>query len=383
MRSILRKSSTPYGLFIAVFFVVFSIISLVLTARAQAASDVPISGKRLITIHDNGHDKAILTEATTLREAFKESGIRIDSNDMVEPGLDDPLVASNYDANVYRARPVIIVDGTIRKKVMTPYRTARQIVTHAGMTLQDEDLTTMSVATNMVSDGAGVQLTVDRATPFTLVLYGKKTKAYTQATTVADMLKEKEITLGAADKLSVAQTTPIKAGMKVELWRNGKQTMTQDESVPFDIEQIQDADHEVGYRKITTPGVKGKKTVTYEINVKNGHEVSRKVIQSVVTKKPRKQVEIVGAKPTFSGDFAAALARLRACEAGGNYANKNNPTYRGAYQYDYSTWANYKGYYDPADAPPAVQDERAWQTYQARGWSPWPVCGAGLPDTYR
>jgi hypothetical protein len=121
--------------------------------------------------------------------------------------------------------------------------------------------------------------------------------------------------------------------------------------------------------------------------MKNGVQVSRTEIQSVVTKESTKQVEVVGAKMTntFSGDFASALARLRTCESGGNYANTRNPKYRGAYQYDYATWANYQGFYDPADAPPAVQDQKAWETYQRRGWQPWPSCkiSQGLQDIYR
>lgn len=71
---------------------------------------------------------------------------------------------------------------------------------------------------------------------------------------------------------------------------------------------------------------------------------------------------------------------LRLCESGNNYANKNNSKYRGAYQYDFSTWANYGGYYDPADAPPEVQDAKFAETYARRGATPWPHCGkvAGL-----
>jgi uncharacterized protein YabE (DUF348 family) len=296
MMKLLHKSSTPYGLILVISLVIFLIFSIISSARVQAKTDSPTSGQRLITIHDNGQEKAILTEAETLRQAFDESGVRIDASDMVEPGLDDMLVASNYEVNIYRARPVTIIDGAIRQKVMSPYRTAAQIITNAGMKIQNEDLTTMSVTSDMVSDGAGMQLVIDRATPFTLVLYGKKTKAYTQATTIAEMLEEKGITIGAADELSVAQTTSIKAGMTVELWRNGKQTVTRDEKIAFDVEQIQDMDREIGYKDIKTPGVKGERTVTYEIDIKNGREVSRKEIQSVVTKEPKNQIEVVGGR---------------------------------------------------------------------------------------
>lgn len=69
---------------------------------------------------------------------------------------------------------------------------------------------------------------------------------------------------------------------------------------------------------------------------------------------------------------------LRACESGGDYANKNNPTYRGAYQFSYSTWASVGGEGDPADAPPDEQDMRARMLYERSGAGQWPVCGRYL-----
>jgi hypothetical protein len=171
--------------------------------------------------------------------------------------------------------------------------------------------------------------------------------------------------------------------MVVTLVRNGTQTVTLEEEVAFTTKTIQDADQPVGYKKVTEEGQKGVRVVTYEVQVENGQEVARKEINSVTKTEPKQQVEVVGVKPNFSGDISAALAKLRACESGGNYANKKNPSYRGAYQFGYSTWGNFGGYYDPADAPPAVQDEAAYNLYKRRGWQPWPVCGAGLPDTYR
>lgn len=385
MKSILRKSTTPHGILIAAacFFILF--FGLFITTQTQAESPRLSAGQRLITLHDNGKDRGLLTHATTLRAALKEAKIKIDPNDRIEPGLDEPLVATNYDANIYRARPVTIVDGAVHTRVMSPYQTAKQIVEHAGLPLHDEDLTVMNANTDAVSQGTGIELTITRATPFTLVLYGKKITAYTQAKTVADMLKSKKIKLAKDDTLSVAQTASISAGMTIELWRNGVQTVTEDQDVPFDTEQIKDADQPVGYKKVQTPGVVGKKTVTYEVNMKNGAEISRKEIQSVVTTQPVKQVEVVGTKMTntFSGDFAGALARLRSCE--GSYTSNTGNGYYGAYQYDISTWANYGGYSNASLAPPAVQDEKAWLTYQSRGWHPWPSCSVkmGLQDIYR
>lgn len=388
MKSIVKRPVFDRPVMITLGCLVMLFVGMILTASVYAAPDqqpTPAAGERLVTVHDNGKDRGILTKATTLRQAFKTAGIHIDPNDLVEPGLDETLVAGNYEVNIYRARPVTIVDGSVRVKVMSPYQTPQQIAQHAGVTMHDEDEAEMSMAGDMVSEGAGVKLAIDRATEFTFIIYGKKTTAYTQESTIADMLKKKNITLGANDVLSADASAPIRAGMTIELWRNGVQTITEEQDVAFETEKIQDADREVGFKEVKTPGEKGKKTVTYEVEMKNGQELKRKEIQSVVTQEAKKQVEIVGTKMTntFSGDFAGALARLRSCE--GSYTTNTGNGYYGAYQYDLSTWANYQGFANASLAPPEVQDQKAWETYQRRGWQPWPSCSRsmGLQDIYR
>ncbi len=387
MRNVVLKSLLSLGIASGILCTMLFVVAIISSSQASAESAMISNGERLITLHDDGKERGILTRATTLRQALQEANVPIDANDLIEPGLDEQLVASNYDANIYRARPVVVVDGTVRQKVMSPYQTAKQIAFHAGITLQDEDTADLKANTDILRDGAGIQMNIDRATPFTLVLYGTKTTAYTQAKTVGEMLESKKITIAPEDTLSVAKEMPISANMVVELWRNGKQTATEERDEPFAIEKIKDADREVGYRQVKTPGTLGKRTVTYEIEMRDGKEIARREIQSVITKEPTKQVEIVGAKisNTFTGSFAEALARLRGCEAGGAYARNSGNGYYGAYQYNLSTWANFGGYAIPSDAPPAVQDEKAWQTYQRRGWQPWPSCSKklGLQDIYR
>jgi uncharacterized protein YabE (DUF348 family) len=297
MRILTRKPTIPYGLITTVICLVVLASGIVLASRAHAASETELAtGEHLITLHDGSEDRGLLTSAKTLRDAFKEAGIQIDPSDTVEPSLDDTLVASHYDVNVYRARPVTVVDGALRTKILSSYQTPEQIVAHANIQLQDEDLTIVSANNDMVSQGTGLQVTIDRALPFTFVLYGKKVTAYTQGETVREMLAQKDVKLAKNDMLSVPENTPMTAGMTVELWREGKQTVTEEVEVPFETEKIQDADRELGYKEVKTPGIAGKRTVSYEIEMKNGQEVSRKEIQSVTTKESVKQVEVIGAK---------------------------------------------------------------------------------------
>ena len=254
-------------------------------------------GGRLISVHDRGKETVFLSQAETLADAFKEVGIEVDSHDAVEPAIDEKLVASDYQVNIYRARPVTVIDGATRLKVITPYQTAEQIIADVGIALYPEDTTTLARSTDIVTDGAGLKLTIDRATPLILDLYGKKTEVRTQTATVGEMLKEKGITLAENDRSSLDGSTPISSGLEVRVWREGKHTINADEAVAFGTEKIKDADREAGYKAVKTAGVDGQRSVTYEVTIINGVEVSRTEIASIVTTQPQTQVEIIGSKP--------------------------------------------------------------------------------------
>lgn len=375
------NTTSPLFILLLCLSVAFGIFSAIIMPKAHAVG----GGERLVMIHDRGEEQGLLTRSSTLREVFEEANIRLDQNDRVEPGLDEPLVADHYQVNIYRARPVVIVDGPVKQLVMSAYQTPKQIAKHAGIELQDEDEANVDISNDFISDGASLRMNIDRALPIQLTLYGKSETVYTQAATVGEFIKEKEISLGKDDDMSLEESVAITSNMQLSIWRNGKQTITQEEDVAFETQKVQDANRDVGYKKIDTPGVNGKKIVTYEIVMQNGIEVSRTAIQTVVTKQPVKQVETVGTKSTntFNGSFGEALARLRSCE--GSYTSNTGNGYYGAYQFDIQTWGGYGGFPNAAAAPPAVQDEKAWLTYQRRGWQPWPSCTKkmGLQDIYR
>lgn len=349
MRKIIDTLSLKFMLLLSAA-ALLGVIGAVMMPKAYAAD----AGERLVMIHDRGVELGVITKATTLRAVLAEANIRLDANDRVEPGLDETLVANNYQVNIYRARPVVIVDGPVKQLVMSAYQTPKQIAQHAGIKLRDEDSADVSVTSDFVSDGASLRMDVDRAEPVRLTLYGETQTVYTQATNVREFLREKSIELGPQDDMSLDTDAKLKPGIKLSIWRNGKQTVTREEKIAYPVEQIKDADREAGYRQVKTPGADGKKMVTYEIVMRDGKEVSRKTIQSVTTKQPKKQVEVIGTKlPPVAGPaeilnrINAASARLgidanrvatiAKCESGFN-PRADSGYYKGLFQHDPGYW---------------------------------------------
>lgn len=332
----------------------------VTSARASDMQEGNV--QRLVTIHDNGSEVSIVTRALTIKDAIKQAEIEISVDDIVEPAVSEKLVAKSYQVNIFRARPVAVVDGLFNTRVMTAEQSPKKIAAKAGMTLYDEDLTKFERIDDPLGAGIGLRLTIDRAEVINLSQYGKVYESRTQATTVEELLVEKGIVLGAQDGVDPTLKTAITSGMKIRIWRDGKQMITQEESITKSIDEIKDSDQPLGYRVVRTVGVDGKKNVTYEIEIRGGIEISRKQIASVTTLEPVKEVVAVGSKvlgayttpsqnETITWDFLIAQGFTREQTAGimGNLMQEHgfNTTGDGLAQWTGGRKANLMALPDP------------------------------------
>jgi len=292
MKLLRKKSLWPY--FMLTFLAVFSFFAISKQIKTVQAESV--DGEHLITFYDRKKTTTILTDASTIKDALVEAKITLDPKDIIEPSLDEKLISSNYHVNIYRARPVTIVDDDMRIKIMTAYQTAKQITESAGLKLYPEDITDIVLSSDLASNGAGVEMHITRAKLIKLNMYGKDLELRTQALNVSDFLSERNILIGSEDRLSIDKTTPIVENLYFKIWREGKQTVSMEESIDFDIEEIKDANRMIGYREISSSGIKGKKNVTYDLEIKDGEVVSKNEISSVTINSPVKQIVIVGVK---------------------------------------------------------------------------------------
>ena len=307
----------------AVLSLVFLLSFLFIVERVSATNgQQPSVNERLVTIYDQGTERTIITKASTVKEALLQAHIKLETADAVEPATTEQLIAKSYRVNVYRARPVLIIDGEKRQSIMTAEQSPRRIVESIpGQKLYDEDKVSFAQVNSVIAEGgAGLKLRIDRATVFQFTLYGKAFEARTQATTVGDMLNEKGVHPSSVDGVSVPLNTPLVAGMNISVWRNGKQTITQEEVIPMPTEQVKDVAREIGFKEVKNIGTVGKKQVTYQIEMRNGVEIARSIITSVTTLEPIAEVVVIGAKlpvPTSPSE-AAVLGHQMMLSAGYN-----------------------------------------------------------------
>src|SRR5688572_15690348 len=89
--------------------------------------------KRVVTIYADGEQRTISTTSSLVSEVLQRAGIPVGEHDLVEPALDTQILDSVFSVNIFRARPVTIVDGDNREVVMSPYQSPRLVAESAGL----------------------------------------------------------------------------------------------------------------------------------------------------------------------------------------------------------------------------------------------------------
>lgn len=380
-----KISNHPFVLPVGIIFVSFAAVGFI-TFMLLGGHSVGSANTRMVHLYFDGKTQTIPTDAPTVGEMLDRLHVPVGDHDVVEPARGDRITDDNFNVNVYKAQPVAIVDKDHRMVAYSAASTARSIVKQAGITVYPEDKIEAKPTENFVQDGVVSQkVVIDRATPTTINLYGETVAVRTHAKTVGDVLRDKHVELAKDDVVTPAPTSPVAPDTQIYVTRFGTQVASAEEAIPMPSETVEDSSLSVGSQAVRQKGAPGKKLVTYQVELKNGKEVSRHKIQETIVVEPVKQIV---ARGPF-GSFGDALARLRMCEAGGRYDRNSGNGFYGAYQFMPSSWAKwapdpYKSVL-PHEAPPAAQDQAVWNYYKVSGWNPWPGCKAklGLQDIYR
>lgn len=339
-----------------VVFLTIIAVGLFLSDRDNSPV-LKLNSANVVMLTDGKTVETIPTDAKTVGQLLQRAHIRLNRGDVVEPSPQTQIIGENFRVNIYRAVPVTIVDGDQHTQVYSAATTARSIVQQAGVTVYPEDEVNLVPTSNFVTQGAiGEEVTIKRATPINLNLYGTPVPSRTQATTVAGVLTEKHIVLHSGDSVEPAPTTPITAGIQIFIIHKGTQIVTVQQSVPAPVQTVDDSSLSAGTTAVRQQGEAGEEAVTYQVQLVNGQQVSRTAIQTVVTQNPVPEIEAVGTAP-LDTSLQQWLYKLRMCESGGNYQADTGNGFYGAYQFTYDTWNRMDTGYATANvAPPAVQD---------------------------
>jgi uncharacterized protein YabE (DUF348 family) len=266
------------------------------------------SDSHIVIISHDKQEQTVPTRAATVGELLKRVNIHLQPGDVVEPAPSTEIVEDNFRVNVYRAVPITIIDGDQKTFSYSAAATPRSIVKHAGVQVYPEDNLNLLPTENFLTDSSiGERVVIERATPINVNLYGTPVVMRTHAKTVGDLLKEKNIKLGKDDDVQPKADTPLTPQAQMFVIRKGTQIVTEEQAVTMPVETVEDASLTFGTKVVRQQGAPGKKLLTYSIDLQNGKEVSRKLIQEVVSQQPVKQVEAQGKAVQIPSDKQAVM----------------------------------------------------------------------------
>ncbi len=309
-----RLKNHPFVVPVVTFmglFIVTMLAFIFLGGKTVGPSD-----SHIIQLHVDGSNQILPSRAATVGDLLTNNKIQLGEHDVVEPSKDAQITDDNFSVNVYRAHAVTIVDNSEagKKTSITTY-TAQQspeaIAKQACITVYPEDKVGLGQSGDITQEGIISQkVVIDRAKSITVNLYGTSVPTRTHASTVAEVLAEKNIKPLSTDTITPAISTPVTPNMQIFVVVVGKQVVTQEEEIPAPVQNVTDSSLASGKTVVQVAGSSGKKLTTYELQLENGKEVGRKVIQEVISVQPVTKVIAKGTKVVnnnVSGDKSSIL----------------------------------------------------------------------------
>lgn len=273
------KSDIPIYILGFLLMAAFFVLGLKIAPTASFAEDneeeveyVVPSGERFVTVFDNGNKTTIKTNASTVAEVLNRLEVVLDESDSVSPSLDTVLDSDLYYINIYRSRPVVIIDKTVQKIANVTSYNPKTAVRSAGFEVYDDDEIEIVTTTNFLETGVSLAYKIIRG--------------------------------------------------------NGT-TVTVEEDVEYETETIRDYDIPTGSEEVRQIGELGKVKKVYKVKSIHGEEMERELVSTEMIREPVTRIVAVGTAIKDAKPLTASMGRnhYTAKNLSGEYVEREETYY--------------------------------------------------------
>ena len=343
--------------------------------------------EKTVTVSVDGVSRQLSTHAGSVRGLVQQAHLRVGPHDVLAPALGTPL-ADGATVVVRRGRQLtLVVDGVSR----AVWVTARSVDEALGQIGLRTDGALLSADRSRAIPLRGFSLDVRTPKAVTVVDAGRVLHVTSTGLQLADALTALHLRLRPSDRIDLPPTTDLRNGLTARITRVAARQAAADVSVHFLTVRRPDAALYRGVVRVLAAGHVGSRHRSFALRFVNGHYVGSRLVSDVVTVRPQTRLVVYGtrARPqprpvvhravVSSSSGGLNWGALAQCESGGNpRAVSGSGTYRGLYQFSFSTWHGVGGSGDPIDASSSEQTYRAQVLYRSSGRGAWPVCGRYL-----
>lgn len=194
---------------------------------------------------------------------------------------------------VEKAKPfTIIVDGK-EKQVQLTAKTVKDLLVEEHIEISEHDKVYPSLHTSL----EGTQkIMIQKAFPVTLYVGGQEQQVWSTSTTVANFLKERQVSLSEMDRVEPALQEVMQQNIKVKVVRVEKVSDVVEEPIPFTEVRQEDSSLPKGTEKVIQEGIEGKRKKVFAVIKEDGNEVSRNLQKEELVQEEKNRIVAVGKK---------------------------------------------------------------------------------------
>ncbi len=166
--------------------------------------------------------------------------------------------------------------GSAPVQVATADTTVGKILSKQGIVLHEGDELNYALTDTVREDTV---IKIYRAIDVTVAFMGETKEYRTAKTTVGGVLQELGIELDKGDKVTPSLDTPLQEGISIQVVCYDSHEVTVQEEIAYTTQEILNNDLAPGERRVIQPGHKGVIEYVYNIQYKDGVEVSRELVR--------------------------------------------------------------------------------------------------------
>lgn len=172
-------------------------------------------------------------------------------------------------------------------------RTVADALARSGIDIKPSDRVVPALATPLPRKGE-LTVTVQRAWPVRVEEGGSTQLRYTLAHTVDEALREWQIRLDPSDEVTPPVYAPLAPNATIHITRVRKVVSTVLQEIPYETVRREDESLDEGQVKELQPGVPGRKEVTLQSTIVDGHTKATDVLGEKVIDPPRPRILLYG-----------------------------------------------------------------------------------------
>ena len=338
-----------------------------------------IATNQAVAVTVDGEEHQLQTYAATVGDVLEELEIDVEPVDEVSPpvhaGVEDGL-----EIEIARAIAVDVrVDGELVERVREPVGSVAGVLEAADLDLREEGALISPAWTEPVEDGDVVDVVLP--TDVRLTVEGEAEQVRTYVATVEELLLDRDVTLGDDDLVSPGLDAPLEEVEEVVVERVAFDEVVEEVTLERGEVREETGDLDRGTTRVEDEGRDGVRRDVYRVELVDGEEVSRELVEQEVVTEPRDRVVLVGTRePAPATPSGSVWDRLAQCESGGNWGHRGG-TFHGGLQFHPDTWNRHKPAGYPEYAYQATREQQivvGERVQASQGWAAWPHCSRAV-----